>query len=59
MPMTAKAFLFRCFEPTVNPTSSVAKVNKTLIEFYVNHVKPQCETWSAQKIITIKVIEPI
>lgn len=57
--MTTKAFLFRCFEPTVNTTSSFAKVNKNLMEFYVKYVKPQYETRSAQKITVVKVDGPI
>lgn len=56
MPLTMKAFLFQCFEPIANTAPSNGKVNKSLMEFYLKHGKPQYETWSAQKITTVKVV---
>lgn len=59
MPMTAKAFLFRCFGPIANAAPSNANVKKSLMEFYLKHRKPQYETWSAQKFTAVKVVGPV
>lgn len=41
MPITSRAFLFRSFEVIANAPSSDANVDKSLMDFYLQHVKPQ------------------
>lgn len=39
-PMTAKAFLFRCFDQTMKAPMSNTAVNKKLFKFYATYSKP-------------------
>ena len=58
MPITRNAFIFHCFNSTVAIPSPDPKVDRDLLEFYLEFDKPQYLTWSLQKITTVKVLEP-
>ncbi|KAL7589472.1 hypothetical protein Lser_V15G37512 [Lactuca serriola] len=58
MPITRKAFTFHCFEATAEVPFPHPKVDRELIDFYLKYGQPQYLTWSAQKIISIKVLKP-
>ncbi|CAI9281519.1 unnamed protein product [Lactuca saligna] len=58
MLITRRAFVFHCFDKIADVPSPDAKVDRALIDFYLTFAKPQYSTWSAQKIITVKVIGP-
>ena len=57
-PITRKAFTFQCFDSTVGVPFPNPKVDHELIDFYLKYGQPQYLTWSAQKIITFKVLKP-
>ncbi|CAI9287310.1 unnamed protein product [Lactuca saligna] len=56
VPITPKAFLFQSIEVIENTPPSHVNVDKSLMEFYLKHGKPQHLTWSAQKLTGVKVI---
>ena len=58
MPITRKAFTFHCFEATVEFPHPHPKVDRELIDFYLKYGQPQYLTWSAQKIMKVKVLKP-
>ncbi|KAL7587931.1 hypothetical protein Lser_V15G41169 [Lactuca serriola] len=58
MPITRKAFIFHCFYSTVEVSSPHPQLDCELIDFYLTFGQPQYLTWSAQKIITVKVLKP-
>nr|KAJ0227894.1 hypothetical protein LSAT_V11C100037890 [Lactuca sativa] len=58
MPITRKAFTFHCFDVTANVPHPNPKVDRELIDFYLKFGQPQYLTWSAQKIIKVKVLKP-
>ncbi|CAI9286334.1 unnamed protein product [Lactuca saligna] len=49
MPMTPRAFLFRCFEKIEKYLISNKAVNQMLFSFYMKYVKPKYESWSLKK----------
>lgn len=59
MPLTPKAFLFRSFVVVANASDSDTVVDNQFMEFYLKHGKPQFQTWSSQKITTVKVVGPV
>ncbi|KAL7612051.1 hypothetical protein Lser_V15G04885 [Lactuca serriola] len=58
MPITRKAFTFHCFDVTANVPHPNPKVDRELIDFYLKFGQPQYLTWSAQKIVKVKVLKP-
>lgn len=54
-----KAFLFRSLVVIANVLDSDENVNKSLMEFYLKHAKPQYQTWISREITAIKFIRPI
>nr|KAJ0191135.1 hypothetical protein LSAT_V11C800454070 [Lactuca sativa] len=58
MPITRKAFIFYCFNSTAAIPSPDPKVDRNLLEFYLEFAKPQYLTWSLKKITTVKVMKP-
>lgn len=48
--------MFRSFVTVANTPDFDTNVDKMLMEFYLEYAKPQYQTWSAQKITTVKVI---
>lgn len=58
-PTTPRAFLFRCFDQTVQKPLSDIDINRKLFEFYAKHALPPYETWSLKKIVGLKVHAPI
>ncbi|CAI9303284.1 unnamed protein product [Lactuca saligna] len=59
LPITPKAFKFCSFLKIANVPSVDNDANQLLFLFYLKHMKPQYETWSASKIIAVKVTCPI
>lgn len=59
LPMTSKAFLFRCFQNMNNVPLSNVVVNKKLFKFCVTYSKPQYEVWTLKKISLGKKIEEV
>ena len=58
MPITRKAFVFHCFLPIAEVPHPDPKVDRELIDYYLEFAQPQYITWSAQKIITVWVLKP-
>ncbi|XP_042755595.1 probable disease resistance protein At4g27220 [Lactuca sativa] len=58
MPITQKAFTFHCFDSTVEVLFPSPKFGRELIDWYLKSGQPQYQTWSAQKITTVKVLKP-
>ena len=58
MPITRKAFIFHCFNSTVAIPSPDPKVDRDLLEFYLEFSQPQYQTWNSKKITTVKVMKP-
>ncbi|CAI9288108.1 unnamed protein product [Lactuca saligna] len=59
LPITPKAFKFRSFVRAVNVPFADSGTDHLLFLFYLKHMKPQYETWSASKITIVKVTSPI
>lgn len=59
LPITPKAFQFRCFDKIVNVPLSDNGADQMLFSFYQKNMKPQYKTWSSKKITVVKVIRPI
>lgn len=58
MLITRKAFIFHYFNSTVAIPSLDPKVDRDLLEFYLEFSQPQYLTWSSKKITTVKVLKP-
>ena len=58
LPLPRKAFVFHCFNLTVAIPSPEPKVDRDLLEFYLEFAQPQYLTWSSKKIMTVKVLKP-
>nr|KAJ0210234.1 hypothetical protein LSAT_V11C400205970 [Lactuca sativa] len=58
MPITRKAFIFHCFNSTSVIPSADPKVDRDLLDFYLEFAQPQHLTWSSKKITTVKVMKP-
>nr|KAJ0186128.1 hypothetical protein LSAT_V11C900506530 [Lactuca sativa] len=58
MTITRKAFIFHCFNSTAAIPSPDPKVDRDLLEFYLEFAQPQYQTWSSKKITTVKVMKP-
>ncbi|CAI9284051.1 unnamed protein product [Lactuca saligna] len=59
LPITPKAFLFHCFDKVEKAHDLDNDANIMLISFYLNHGKPQYQTWNSKKITSVKFIGPI
>nr|KAJ0186669.1 hypothetical protein LSAT_V11C900486170 [Lactuca sativa] len=59
LPITPKAFRFLAFIKIVNVPFSDNTADQMLFAFYLKHIKPQYETWSARKIMYVKITGPI
>lgn len=57
MPITRKAFVFHYFLPIAEVPHPDPKVDRELIDYYLEFAQPQYLTWSAQKIITVRVLK--
>ncbi|CAI9265410.1 unnamed protein product [Lactuca saligna] len=55
LPITLKAFTFHAFIKVSSIPFSDSTGDQTLFNFYLKHMKPQFETWSASKIVVVKV----
>ncbi|KAL7614214.1 hypothetical protein Lser_V15G07192 [Lactuca serriola] len=58
MPLTRKAFIFHAFDNIAEFPHPHPKVDRDLVEFYPRASQPQYQTWSAQKIINVRVLKP-
>ncbi|KAL7597529.1 hypothetical protein Lser_V15G21757 [Lactuca serriola] len=58
MPLTRKAFIFHAFSSIAEFPHPHPKVDRDLIEFYLRAAQPQYQTWSAQKIVNVRVLKP-
>ncbi|KAL7614886.1 hypothetical protein Lser_V15G06502 [Lactuca serriola] len=58
MPLTRKAFIFHAFSNIFEVPHPNPEVDRELIEFYLKAARPQYLTWSAQKIVTVRVLKP-
>ena len=58
MPITRKAFIFHCFNSTAAIPSPDPKVDRDLLEFYLEFAQPQYLTWSSKKLTIVKVMKP-
>ncbi|KAL7590731.1 hypothetical protein Lser_V15G37323 [Lactuca serriola] len=58
MPLTRKAFIFNAFANVAEFPHPHPEVDWELIEFYLKVAQPQYQTWSAQKIINVRVLKP-
>ncbi|CAI9282873.1 unnamed protein product [Lactuca saligna] len=59
LPITPTAFEFRSFIKVGNVQSIENSADQLLLAFYLKHMRPQNETWSARKITIVKVTGPI
>nr|KAJ0212498.1 hypothetical protein LSAT_V11C400221470 [Lactuca sativa] len=59
LPITPKAFRFCAFVKVANVTFIDSTADQLLFAFYLKHIKPRYETWSASKIVSMKVTGPI
>ncbi|CAI9282320.1 unnamed protein product [Lactuca saligna] len=57
LPIIPKGFKFRAFVKVVNAPLTDSSIDQLLFSFYLKHMKPQYETWSAHKIVVVKVTE--
>ena len=58
MPLTRKAFIFHAFPHIAEVPHPHPKVDRELIDFYLRFAQPQYQTWSAQKIVNVRVLKP-
>ncbi|KAL7609410.1 hypothetical protein Lser_V15G12206 [Lactuca serriola] len=58
MPLTRMAFVFHAFDNIVEFPHPHPKVDRDLVEFYLRAAQPQYQTWSAQKIVNVRVLKP-
>nr|KAJ0203831.1 hypothetical protein LSAT_V11C500231530 [Lactuca sativa] len=59
MPINRKAFIFHCFASTAVVPSPDPKVDRDLLEFYLEFAQPQYLTWSLKKITMVREYHPI
>ncbi|CAI9274242.1 unnamed protein product [Lactuca saligna] len=52
--ITPKAFRFRAFVKVANAPFTDSSADQMLFSFYLKHMKPQYETWSAHNIVAVK-----
>ncbi|KAL7609416.1 hypothetical protein Lser_V15G13555 [Lactuca serriola] len=57
MPLIRKAFVFHAFDNNVEFPHPHPKVDRDLVDFYLRAAQPQYQTWSAQKIINVRVLK--
>ncbi|KAL7601819.1 hypothetical protein Lser_V15G27017 [Lactuca serriola] len=58
MPLTRKAFIFHAFSNIFEVPHPNPEVDRELIDFYLKAAQPQYQTWSAQKIVNVRVLKP-
>ncbi|KAL7606128.1 hypothetical protein Lser_V15G17505 [Lactuca serriola] len=58
MPLTRKAFVFHAFDNIAEFPHAHPKIDRDLVDFYLRAAQPQYQTWSAQKIINVRVLKP-
>ncbi|KAL7583070.1 hypothetical protein Lser_V15G44417 [Lactuca serriola] len=58
MPLTRKAFIFHAFSNIYEVPHPNPEVDRELIDFYLKAARPQYLTWSAQKIVNVRVLKP-
>ncbi|KAL7596025.1 hypothetical protein Lser_V15G27821 [Lactuca serriola] len=58
MPLTRKAFIFHALSNVFEVPHPHPEVDRELIEFYLKAAQPQYQTWSAQKIVNVRVLKP-
>ncbi|KAL7598003.1 hypothetical protein Lser_V15G22322 [Lactuca serriola] len=58
MPLTRKAFIFHAFSNIAEFPHPHPQVDRDLIDFYMKAAQPQYQTWSAQKIVNVRVLKP-
>ncbi|KAL7619172.1 hypothetical protein Lser_V15G03621 [Lactuca serriola] len=58
MPLTRKAFIFHAFSNIFEVPHLNAELDRELIDFYLKAARPQYLTWSAQKIVSVRVLKP-
>ncbi|KAL7610248.1 hypothetical protein Lser_V15G14214 [Lactuca serriola] len=58
MPLTRKAFIFHAFANIAEFPHPHPQVDRDLVEFYLRAAQPQYQTWSAQKIVNVRVLKP-
>ncbi|KAL7601624.1 hypothetical protein Lser_V15G23907 [Lactuca serriola] len=58
MPLTRKAFIFHAFSNIFEVPHPDAELDRELIDFYLKAARPQYLTWSAQKIVNVRVLKP-
>lgn len=59
LPLPHNAFRFRSLVKVANTPFIDSGSNQMLFAFYLKNMKPQYETWSAHKIVIVKVTRPI
>ncbi|KAL7604926.1 hypothetical protein Lser_V15G18168 [Lactuca serriola] len=58
MPLTRKAFIFHAFSNIFEVPHPNDELDRELIDFYLEAARPQYLTWSAQKIVNVRVMKP-
>ncbi|KAL7600948.1 hypothetical protein Lser_V15G23566 [Lactuca serriola] len=58
MPLTRKAFIFHAFSNIFEVPHPNDELDRELIDFYLAAARPQYLTWSAQKIVNVRVLKP-
>ncbi|KAL7586246.1 hypothetical protein Lser_V15G38226 [Lactuca serriola] len=58
MPLTRKAFIFHAFSNIFEVPHPNDELDRELIDFYLEAARPQYLTWSAQKIVNVRVLKP-
>ncbi|KAL7582410.1 hypothetical protein Lser_V15G45692 [Lactuca serriola] len=58
MPLTRKAFIFHVFSNIFEVPHPNDELDRELIDFYLEAARPQFLTWSAQKIVNVRVMKP-
>ncbi|KAL7609467.1 hypothetical protein Lser_V15G13968 [Lactuca serriola] len=58
MPLTRKTFVFHAFDNIAEFPHPHPKVDRDLVEFYLRAAQPQYQTWSALKIVNVRVLKP-
>ncbi|KAL7587072.1 hypothetical protein Lser_V15G40115 [Lactuca serriola] len=58
MPLTRKTFIFHAFSNVAEFPHPHLQVDWDLINFYLKAAQPQYQTWTAQKIVNVRVLKP-
>ncbi|KAL7616414.1 hypothetical protein Lser_V15G03913 [Lactuca serriola] len=58
MPLTRKAFIFHAFSNISEVPHPNDELDRELVDFYLEAARPQYLTWSAQKIVNVRVMKP-